>query len=165
MIIRPIKLSEVNAANDIYICARDFMKRNGNPWQWSDTYPTETDIRLGMKKGASYVCVDGEEVVATFYFSIENDRSYAKIYDGEWVNTQPYAVIHRIAVKHHGKGIADFIYSECFKLHPNIKIDTHKDNLPMQRSLAKAGFKYCGIIYLESGEERLAYQKTSKSVK
>ena len=104
-------------------------------------------------------------MVATFYFSIENDRTYDKIYDGEWVNTQPYAVIHRIAVKHHGKGIADFIYSECFKLHPNIKIDTHKDNLPMQRSLAKAGFKYCGIIYLESGEERLAYQKTSKSVK
>jgi hypothetical protein len=31
----------------------------------------------------------------------------------------------------------------------------------MQRALLKRGFKYCGIIYLESGDERLAYQRIS----
>ena len=30
----------------------------------------------------------------------------------------------------------------------------------MQRALEKSGFAYCGIIYLASGDERLAYQKT-----
>lgn len=29
----------------------------------------------------------------------------------------------------------------------------------MQHSLHKAGFSYCGIIYLLNGDERLAYQK------
>jgi len=41
----------------------------------------------------------------------------------------------------------------------NIRIDTHKDNHIMQHNLAKYGFQYCGIIYIASGAERLAYQR------
>ena len=29
----------------------------------------------------------------------------------------------------------------------------------MQHNIEKHGFTYCGIIYLASGDERLAYQK------
>jgi hypothetical protein len=29
----------------------------------------------------------------------------------------------------------------------------------MQHNILKHGFAYCGIIYLDSGDERLAYQK------
>jgi hypothetical protein len=32
----------------------------------------------------------------------------------------------------------------------------------MQHNIAKHGFSYCGIIYLLSGDERLAYQKYGK---
>ena len=39
------------------------------------------------------------------------------------------------------------------------QIDTHKDNIPMQRVLLRNGFVYCGIIHLENGDERIAYQK------
>ena len=31
----------------------------------------------------------------------------------------------------------------------------------MQHILQKHGFRYCGIIYLLNGDERLAYQKIS----
>ncbi len=47
----------------------------------------------------------------------------------------------------------------CFTHDANIRIDTHKDNLIMQHNIAKHDFTYCGIIYLPSGDERLAYQK------
>jgi hypothetical protein len=40
----------------------------------------------------------------------------------------------------------------------NIRIDTHRDNKIMQYNILKHGFPYCGIIYLASGDERLAYQ-------
>ena len=40
-----------------------------------------------------------------------------------------------------------------------ISIDTHKDNLIMQKFLSKNGFDRCGIIYVEDGTERIAYQK------
>ena len=32
----------------------------------------------------------------------------------------------------------------------------------MQHNIQKHGFTYCGIIYLLSGDERLAYQKVVK---
>ncbi len=104
---------------------------------------------------------EGNEIFGVFVYFFGVDKTYLEIYDGEWRNELPYGVIHRIAVAEnaHGKGVAracfDFAYSRC----KNLKIDTHRDNVPMQRALLKCGFEYCGIIYLESGDERLAFQK------
>ena len=40
--------------------------------------------------------------------------------------------------------------------------DTHRDNKVMQRVMEKNGLEYRGIIYLEDGGERLAYEKLLK---
>ena len=37
-------------------------------------------------------------------------------------------------------------------------MDTHRDNAVMQHVMEKNGFKKCGIIYLLSGDPRVAYQ-------
>ena len=42
----------------------------------------------------------------------------------------------------------------------NVRADTHKDNITMQNMLAKNGFVPCGIIHVENGSERIAYQYT-----
>ena len=42
----------------------------------------------------------------------------------------------------------------------SLKVDTHEENIPMQNLLKKNGFKYCGIIYLEDGGKRVAFEKT-----
>ena len=144
----------------IYQSAREYMRASGNPNQWGDSYPPDELILSDISLGLSYVCFEGDEILAVFYFKMGSDSIYDKIYGGEWLNNQPYAVMHRIAVAKKGSGVAGFCFSECFSLFPNLKIDTHRDNLPMQRSLERNGFKYCGIIRLEDGEERLAYQKT-----
>ena len=64
-----------------------------------------------------------------------------------------------VAVGESGKGTA----AECFAFAEarcsNLRIDTHEKNIPMQRCLAKHGFTRCGIIYLEDGDPRIAYQK------
>ncbi len=158
MVIRPAVLDDVDAANEIYDSAREFMRDAGNSSQWNSTYPGIADILDGIGDGTSYVCVDGEEIVATFYFKIGDDPTYSEI-KGNWQNDEPYAVIHRIAVKHRGRGIADFCFEECFKRFPNLKIDTHKNNIPMQKCLERCGFEYCGIIKTWNGEPRQAYQK------
>ena len=159
MLIRKTTAADIEAAAAIYDSARAFMKESGNPNQWNGTYPNSDNILADVKNGGSYVCEDNGEIVAVFYFCIGNDPTYNNIYDGEWKREGEYAVIHRIAVKYHGRGIADFIYAYCFNTHPNLRIDTHRDNAPMQRSLLKNGFEYCGIIYLTSGDERLAFQR------
>ncbi|MBQ7356840.1 MAG: N-acetyltransferase [Clostridia bacterium] len=158
MQIRRATLADANAANEIYESARAFMRSTGNLTQWSGVHPSKEEIIDGISDGTSYVCVEGEEIVATFYFNVGDDPTYRVIYDGEWRDSEPYAVIHRIAVKYPGRRIADACFDFCKGLYPSIKIDTHRDNIPMQRCLLRNGFAYCGIIHLADGEPRLAYQ-------
>ena len=86
--------------------------------------------------------------------------TYAKIYEGKWIDdVQPYHVVHRIASYPDAHGIFSSIMDFCLSHDRNIRIDTHRDNKIMQHNILKHGFTYCGIIYLLSGDERLAYQK------
>ena len=80
--------------------------------------------------------------------------------EGVWIDdVQPYHVVHRIASYPDAHGIFSSIMEFCFSHDTNIRIDTHRDNKIMQHNILKHGFTYCGIIYLLSGDERLAYQK------
>ena len=84
----------------------------------------------------------------------------SEVYEGEWADdVQPYHVVHRIASFPDAHGIFSSIMEFCFSHDTNIRIDTHRDNTIMQHNILKHGFTYCGIIYLLSGDERLAYQK------
>ena len=126
-----------------------------------------------MEKNGGFVVEDGGRVVGYFAFLPSPEPTYAKIYDGEWLDdTRPYHVVHRIASYPDVHGNFSSIMDFCFSHGPNIRIDTHRDNKIMQHNISKHGFTYCGIIYLASGEaldqmslatkgkiERLAYQK------
>ena len=157
MTVRPATYADVDMANEIYESAREFMRDAGNPTQWDGIHPSRQDIIDGIAEGTSYVCCDGDEIVASFYFKIGKEPCYRVIYDGEWLDREPYAAIHRIAVKYPGRRIADECFAYCKSQFDSIKIDTHRDNIPMQRCLTRQGFVCCGIIHLENGEERLAY--------
>ena len=159
MIIRKTESGDLSAVSEIYENAKKFMRENGNPVQWSDGKPNIDTAKEDMERGVGYVADDNGEIAAVFMFGKGPDPTYEKIYEGKWLNDLPYAVIHRIAVKKQGRGLIGFCIDECFKICQNLKIDTHEDNIPMQKALLKRGFKYCGIIYLENGEKRLAYQK------
>lgn len=156
--IEQATLSQLPQIMEVYAKARAFMAQNGNPLQWGQNYPPEEMIRQDILDGKCYVNLKGEEIAAVFYFAVEEDPTY-RVIDGAWLNDEPYGVIHRIAVAQNGKGVA----GECFRFAmaqcKNLRIDTHEDNLPMQRCLAKHGFARCGIIYLEDGDPRIAYQK------
>ena len=60
---------------------------------------------------------------------------------------------------HGAHSIFSSVMAFAFTREPNIRIDTHRDNIIMQHNLAKHGFTYCGIIFLANGDERLAFQK------
>ena len=161
MIIRKTTASDLVQVEQLYVKAKAFMRANGNPNQWKGDYPNAFDAEEDIKNGIGYVCEENGEILGVFAFKIGIEPTYNKVFDGKWVNDLPYAFMHRIAVKYHGRGIVDFCISECFKQFPNLKIDTHRDNIPMQKVLKRNGFCYCGIIYLENGDERLAFQKVA----
>lgn len=153
---------DISTVVDIYNDARIYMRKNGNLHQWADGYPQEVDIRNDIKNRNSYIVTENNNIIGTFAFIQGPDPTYAEIYNGKWLNNAPYYVIHRIAVSEHKKGVASYIFKECFKICANLRVDTHRDNIPMQNVLKKNGFEYCGIIYLLSGDERLAYQRIQK---
>ena len=159
MLIRKTTEADLFRIGEIYENAKRFMRESGNPNQWNDGTPNIDTAREDMEKGIGYVAEENGEIVAVFMFSLDGEPTYARIYDGEWLSDAPYGVIHRIAVAEQGRGIIGYCIDECFAHCQNLRIDTHRDNLPMQRALQKRGFQYCGIIYLENGDERLAYQK------
>ena len=160
--IQKANLSQLPQILKIYEKARQFMAQSGNPDQWGTAYPPEEMIRQDIRNGHSYVNLEGDHIRAVFYFAVETDPTYAYI-EGAWLNDEPYGVIHRIAVGDSGKGVAaecfDYVAQRC----DNIRIDTHEKNIPMQRCLAKNGFTRCGIIYLEDGDPRIAYQKVIRN--
>ena len=159
--IEKATMASLEAIMKIYEDARAYMRATGNATQWAGGYPSETLIREDIEKGNFYLCVEEGAICGVFYYAEENDPTYATIYDGAWLNDKPYAGIHRIAVSRdsHGKGVAAFIFDSCFARFGNLKIDTHRDNLPMQRALEKRGFIRCGIIHLANGDERIAFQR------
>lgn len=144
---------------EVFNAAKTIMRQSGNTKQWDDGYPSIEVVRSDIEKGGSYVVIDNERIVAYFAFLPSPEPTYTKIFNGEWVNdTLPYHVIHRIASFPEVHGIFMSIMDYCFTKENNIRIDTHRDNHIMQHNIEKYGFTYCGIIYLASGDERLAYQ-------
>ena len=158
MNIRKTTMADLAAVMEIYAYARSFMKESGNPNQWHSNHPPQAVIESDIEAGLSYVCENENQIAAVFYFNIEREPTYSKI-DGKWLNHDPYGVVHRIARGPGAKGSGAFCLDWCFARHPNIRIDTHRDNAAMLKLLENLGYVYCGIIWLESGDERMAFQK------
>ena len=159
MEIRKSMMEDLPRILALYEQARAFMKANGNPDQWGDSYPEEEIVRQDIEEGRSYVCETDGEIAGVFYFSCEPDPDYARIDDGGWLNDAPYGVVHRITASSRQRGVASFCLDWAFSQCGNLRIDTYKDNQPMQNLLKKKGFTRCGIIYVREGSPRIAFQK------
>ena len=161
MIIRKTTINDISVLEKLFESAREYMIEQGNPTQWTNGYPDIDTIKIDIEKSKSYVCVDDYGIIlATFVFYIGIEEDYKNIEDGSWINDNEYGVIHRLASNRSKKGIASFCLNWCYNKINNIREDTHKDNIPMQKLLEKEGYTQCGIITLKrSGDKRIAFQK------
>jgi hypothetical protein len=154
---RPTDMTEIMKVLD---AAKKIMRQSGNMHQWIDGYPSEAVISADMERNGGFVIVEDDKIVGYFAFLASPEPTYARIYEGKWLDDErPYHVVHRIASYPDTHGIFSCIMDFCFSKDTNIRIDTHRDNIIMQHNILKHDFTYCGIIYLASGDERLAYQK------
>ena len=158
MIVRPAILNDLSIILDIYATARNFMRNTGNADQWKNIYPPKDLLEKDIENGNLYVVCEDSEIHAVFAFIPGVDPTYNEI-DGAWLNDKPYAAIHRVASAGKKKGMLHECVNYALQHSDNIKIDTHHDNKVMQHQLEKEGFVRCGIIKLENGEPRIAYQK------
>ena len=158
--IRPARESDIPDILAVLEAAKGIMRASGNPSQWKDGYPSREAILQDLEREAGFVVVDEGVIVAYFAFLPSPEPTYGYIEGGAWLDdTLPYHVVHRIGSLPGAHGIFQDLMDWCFARDPNIRIDTHRDNRIMQHCILKYGFRYCGIIYLANGDERLAYQK------
>jgi len=169
LIFKKTQLTDIDRIMEIITQAQQYFKDN-NIDQWQNNYPNTDTIKQDITNGESYLAQTVDQnnlIVGTVVLSFEPEPTYTKIYEGAWLtNDEPYAVIHRLAVANDikGRGISSFIMSQCESLCKDknvrsIKIDTHRNNKSMLRHIEKEGYVYTGIIYLEDGAERVAYEK------
>ncbi|MBQ7690659.1 MAG: GNAT family N-acetyltransferase [Muribaculaceae bacterium] len=141
--------------------ARRIMRSTGNLGQWVNGYPSREVLRADVERGVSHLVEDSAgEPVGAFAFIAGPEPTYARIYQGSWLDDSlPYHVLHRIASTPGSRCVLAAIIAWCALRESNLRIDTHRDNVVMRHLLPRLGFTYCGIIYLTDGTERLAYQR------
>lgn len=161
--IRRSCLEDIPRLLEIFAIARRFMEETGNPTQWADDYPSIELLKSDINSKDSYVVTLGSHIVATFVLRSGIDPTYNIIYDGEWLNDNTYATIHRIASSGELKGILSIAMQFAYQNYDDIRIDTHRNNHTMQNAVKKEGFQYCGIIHCWNGSERLAFQFSKHS--
>lgn len=157
--------TEINNIMNIIKQAQAYFKEKGIN-QWQDGYPNIKTINKDVTNKNSYVLLKDNHIIATVAVSFDGEKTYDHIYEGEWISDNEYAVIHRIAIDNNykGLGLSSQIFKDIEQLCLNkgihsIKVDTQEENISMQKLLDKNKFKYCGVIYLEDGSKRIAFEK------
>lgn len=155
--IRKAVWADFDRILEIYRIAREFMAKTGNPTQWGTHYPPVSMLEGDIPAGNLYV-VEDDLIHGVFAYFTEPDPTYGYIEDGAWLDHSPYGTIHRVAGDGSG-GIFTAVLQFAMEQNPHVRIDTHADNKVMQHVLEKHGFQRTGIIYLEDGDPRIAFER------
>lgn len=171
MQIRPTTQNDLDAVMSIIEEARRTIAALGIN-QWQNGSPNramiEEDISLGRGRA---VTLNGE-IVGTFALIFDGEPTYNIIEQGAWslpdrteTGEWSYLAIHRVAVSvaSRGTGVSTAIirYAEDTARalgRASLRIDTHEGNVVMRRMLEKHGFSYRGVIHLDNGDPRVAYE-------
>jgi GNAT superfamily N-acetyltransferase len=156
---------DINSIMNIIRQAQEYFREQGIN-QWQNNYPNFETIRNDINNNNSYVLLQDNIIVGTAAIIFDGDKNYDVIYHGTWISDNKYAAIHRIAVDsvNKGLGLASLILKHveemCLDMGiHSIRVDTHEENMSMQKFLNKNGFQYCGIIYLADKSKRIAFEK------
>ncbi len=154
------QIADVPVVMNVIEDARQLMRNSGNYTQWINGYPSIEVIENDIESNQAFLCVLDTKIVGYFCFMIGDEPNYHKIENGNWLNHNSYGVIHRLASSGEVRGVAQFCFDWAFTRINNIRVDTNNTNLPMQNFLKKNDFTYCGVIYVNDGSPRDAFQKS-----
>ncbi len=162
--IRLAKPKELGRILEIYDSAKAYMIKTGNPTQWNGAYPDKETLLEDIRKNQLFVMEDSEKIYGCFALIGGEDPTYAVVEGGRWKSESPYGTIHRIA----SDGSKRAVFKECIEFaretYNHLRVDTHEDNHPMQKVILENGFTYQGIIYIEDGTPRLAYEWIEEAI-
>lgn len=138
--------------------SRSLMRKRGNLSQWTGGYPSRQDVEADIRAGNSHLLRCGDAVAGTFAL-VEGLEPTYQIIEGGWKDApRPYGTIHRTACAPGFHGIFAAALEWSRRQVASLRIDTHADNRVMLHLIQKLGFERCGIVYMDDGSPREAYQ-------
>ena len=163
MEIRKATREDVPEIMRIFDIARAYMRASGNLHQWLGGYPGKDIVLSDIQMGNQYILIADGTPVGAFSLIPGEEPTYQYIENGHWHYDRPYATIHRLASRGTVPGIAKACFDYSRQKYPYLRIDTHEDNLPMQKAILRYGFQKCGTIYLSDGAPRIAFDNAAAS--
>ena len=147
---------DMDALLDILEQAKAYL-RESSVDQWQEGYPNREALLADMEAGRGWIFECEGRPAGYECISMSPEECYRDI-DGAWLTEgENYAVIHR------AMAAADFrhtkLASEMFSLaedlaagmgRQSVRVDTHRDNMAMNRLCEKLGYTFCGVVDLSS---------------
>lgn len=157
MIIVKAQLADLSVATKIIKEAIAYLAKQGVD-QWQQGYPNEAVLAEDIAKERLFLIKDIKEIAGLFVL-VNYDENYDVI-EGSWLSAGPYVAIHRFAIaeKYRRSGVSTYAFDWLKRHYDDLRIDTHKDNVPMNNCLLKNAFQKCGIVYLKDGSPRVVYE-------
>ncbi|MBU0997823.1 MAG: GNAT family N-acetyltransferase [Firmicutes bacterium] len=117
--------------------------------QWSDSYPLYEHFEKDMNASGLYVFKSSGKLISSISILPENDPFYTEL---TWLKEKSL-VVHRLMVhpdymkQHIGSLMMDFARLKAINEgYESIKVDTHPDNIRMQKLILSCGYTRIGYM-------------------
>jgi GNAT superfamily N-acetyltransferase len=137
--------------------------------QWQGKEPSMETILNDIKLQQYWVLEENLSICAGAAL-LPWDEDYQVLHEGQWLNEEPYRVLHRFVVASTKlrQGLGKQLIQQLEQVTMsqgvyNIKVDTHVRNVPMVRLLNQLGYIRCGVVILKGHLIREAFQKRLRS--
>lgn len=134
--------------------------------QWQNGTISNEDLLDAIMHDQGFVWEQRDtKGIAGFCVLDTYDEPYENLAEGEWTVKGPYLSIHRFMVSKHlrGRKVTSQMFLDIKKMGivnniSSLRIDTHPDNVMMQKTLKRNGFVRTGLLYMPSGSPRYTYE-------
>lgn len=165
MTLRKSIPTDLPGAWRIILDAKRMMSESGRN-QWTDEYPSYTQIEADIASGDAYVICDDDGTPHAYACITARPEPAYDCPNACWLSHGGYMVIHRLAVSaaSRGRGLARMMLMRAEELCRrsgigSIRIDTNHDNAEMLGLVSSLGYASCGTVSYGPRGERMAFEK------
>ncbi len=161
MIIRKCNETDINNTALLYDNEIIYLDNHINYPKWKyKIYPSIESVSYNTKNGFQYICIDNDEIIATFVLNDDPEGAYDLASWSKDLKQGEFMVIHGLLVsnKYYGLGIGTKIVNYCINKakelgYLGLRLDIVPTNIPAKNLYLKNGFKYVSDIDLKRNVE------------
>ena len=164
--IRLARPDELDRLVEVTESGRQYLREQGVPQWQNGSGPGRKEIETDIERARGYV-LEVAGAVGGYASLVSGPEGSPALVEGTWAGpVEHYITIHRVALDAsvRGGGYAGEFLGRVIQIakdlgYPDIRIDTHPQNVIMQKVIGKAGFLEVGVLELPIlNGKRLAYQ-------